>query len=233
MNRLCTICARAGSKGVPGKAMLPIAGKPLSAHSLLQARASGLFTAIGVSSDDPHLLADGPEWGADEIVARPPEMATDTAAKVPAIRHALLEIEQRRQTCFDIVVDLDITSPLRLPADIIGAVALLESTGVGNVITGCRARHSPYFNLVERSENGTVHLSKPPSRPILRRQDAPEAFDLNASVYVWRRDVLVDTPGILLADTLLYEMPPERSLDIDSPLDLELVTHLLTKGSHR
>ena len=118
MKRLCTICARAGSKGVRSKNTRLIAGKPLLAHSLIQARASGLFDAIAVSSDSDHILAIARSYGATCLVQRPDALAGDTAAKLPAIRHCLEQAEAQLGTRFDILVDLDATAPLRLREDI-------------------------------------------------------------------------------------------------------------------
>ena len=105
-----------------------------------------------------------------------------------------------------------------------------EGRGVTNVITGAPAHRSPYFNLVERAADGSVHPSKPLDRPIERRQDAPACFDMNASIYVWRRDPLVESAAVFYPDTLLYEMPVERSFDIDSELDFELVEFLMKRS---
>jgi CMP-N,N'-diacetyllegionaminic acid synthase len=223
MTRICTICARGGSKGVPGKNIHPIAGKPLIAWSIAQAHASGLFDLVVVSSDSAEILAVAMSAGADLAIKRPPEMANDTAGKVPAIAHALNAAETHLGRKAQVLVDLDATSPLRDVADIIGAVALLESTGASNVITGAPARHSPYFNLVEARADGSVGLSKTLPTAVLRRQDAPACHDMNASVYVWQRDAFLSDPRVFYPDTRLFEMPEERSVDIDSPMDLVLV----------
>jgi N-acylneuraminate cytidylyltransferase/CMP-N,N'-diacetyllegionaminic acid synthase len=124
-------------------------------------------------------------------------------------------------------VDLDATSPLRLPADIIEAVSLLENDGVGNVLTAMPARRSPYFNLVEVDHVGVVHLSKPLNAKVIRRQDAPKCYDMNASIYVWRRNALFDNESLFNSDTRLYLMPEERSIDIDSELDFQFVEFLV------
>lgn len=229
MARLCTICARGGSKGVPNKNLRELAGKPLLAHSIEAARRSGLFELIAVGSDSPDILEVAGRFGADLAILRPAELATDTAAKLPAIRHCAAEAARLSGREFAVTVDLDATSPLRLPADIAGAVALLEDSGCGNVITGMPARRSPYFNLVERGEDGIVRLSKTLDKPIVRRQDAPACFDMNASIYVWRWQVLFDAPGLFQPDTRLFVMPEERSVDIDSELDLRLVALLLAE----
>ncbi len=228
MKRLCTICARGGSKGLPGKNIRPLLGRPLIAWTVDVALETGLFDAIAISSDSADILAAGREAGADILVERPPELASDTAGKLPAIQHCVLEAEAKVGALFDLVVDLDVTSPLRLPEDITGAVSLLEGGNATNVITGSPARRSPYFNLVERDEDGFARLSKPPTEgAVLRRQDAPACFDMNASIYVWRRDDLVNRGAVFMERTVLYEMPEDRSVDIDSTLDFEIVRLLL------
>lgn len=225
--RLCTICARGGSKGVPNKNIAPILGVPLIAYSIRQARDSGLFDFLAVSSDDPAILAVARDEDVDFLVVRPTGMADDHAGKLPAIRHCVEEVEARAGRQFNVLVDLDATSPLRDVSDIQGAVALLEAEAVSNVITGTPSRRSPYFNMVERSGNGTVSLSKGLDQAVVRRQDAPACYDMNASVYVWRRDAFFAGPQVFYDDTRLFVMPEERSIDIDTPLDLEIVTYLM------
>jgi N-acylneuraminate cytidylyltransferase/CMP-N,N'-diacetyllegionaminic acid synthase len=229
MKRLCTICARGGSKGVKNKNLRPLAGRPLIAHSLEQARVSGLFEAIAVSSDSPAILEAGKTWGADELIERPADLAHDQADKAPAIRHALASVEARRNATFDLLVDLDATSPLRAVEDIRGAVTLLEDSGATSVITAAPARRSPYFNLVELDEDGHVRLCKTPDRAVGRRQDAPPCFDMNASIYVWRRDAFLADPQVFYPDTRLFVMPEERSHDIDSELDFAIVEFLMSR----
>lgn len=228
-SRLCTICARGGSKGVPGKNIRSFAGKPLIVHSIEQARASGLFAAIAVSSDSAAILEVARAAGADVLVERPAEMATDTAAKMPAIRHCVQRAEQVLSSRFETTVDLAATSPLRLPEDIVGAVALFEATGVCSVITGTPARHSPYFALVEQRPDGSVGLAKQPPGELVRRQDAPACFDMDGSIYVWRRDVLLADPKVFYPDTRLFVIPVERSQDIDTPLDFEIAEFLMNR----
>ncbi len=227
MSLLCTICARGGSKGVVGKNARDLLGKPVLAWSIAQARETGLFDAIAFSSDSDALLDAALKAGADIAVRRPDEMATDTAPKLPAIRHCLEQAIARTGKTPEIFVDLDVTSPLRLASDITGAVALLRESGARNVITGAPARRSPYFNLVEQRTDGSVGLSKSADPPITRRQDAPRCFDMNASIYVWRVASFLEQPAVFYPDTRLFEMPEERSIDIDSDLDFTLVELLL------
>ncbi len=231
MSRICTICARGGSKGVPGKNTALLEGLPVIAHSIVQARHSELFEGIALSSDSDEILSVGEEYGVDWLIERPAEMATDTAGKLPAIRHCLLAAEEKAGKTFDVLVDLDATSPLRLIEDISGAVEMLENTGVTNVITGSPSRRSPYFNLVEEDSGGRVQVSKMLDSPVQRRQDAPDCYDMNASIYVWRRDTFVDDPKVFYGDTKIFVMPEDRSFDIDHPLDFEIVKLILSLRS--
>lgn len=229
MKSICTICARGGSKGVVGKNARELLGKPLLAWTIEQAKQTGLFEAIAFSSDSDQLLQIALQSGADMAVKRPNEMATDTAPKIPAIRHCLEQAIARIGMTPDVFVDLDVTSPLRLPSDIAGAVELLGRSGARSVITGAPARRSPYFNLVEERPDGSVALSKSADPPIVRRQDAPRCFDMNASIYAWRVAPFLENPAVFYPDTRLFEMPEERSVDIDSDLDFTLVELLLRK----
>lgn len=227
--RLCTICARGGSKGLPKKNVRLLKGKPLIAWSILQAKATGLFGRIGVSSESDEILNAAAQAGADDLVKRPEEMATDVSSKDVAIHHAAIEIERRHGRRYNTLVDIDATAPLRLPEDIVGAVELLEKSGASSVITGCVAHRSPYFNLVERNADGSVQLAKQRAEKVVRRQDAPACFDMNASVYVWQRDVFIMEPRVFYSDTRLYEMPAARSRDIDDDLDFALVEFLFDR----
>lgn len=227
MTAICSICIRGGSKGVPAKNIRDMLGKPLFVHSVDQARATGRFALVAVSSDDERILDLARRHGVDAVVRRPDEMATDAAPKGAAIRHCVEQTESQSGLRFDTMVDLDATSPLREPADIAGAMDLLGQSGADNVITGAPARRSPYFNLVEEDADGWVSLSKKLDRPIARRQDAPRCFDMNASIYVWTREAFFSGPGAFTPRTRLFEMPEERSVDIDSPLDWKVVEMLL------
>ena len=224
---ICTICARGGSKGVPGKNLRMIAGKPLIAWTVSQAKALGLFDLVAVSSDDKDILNAGLASGADLLIDRPIELATDQSGKLPAILHAAHASEAKLGQRASTLVDLDATSPLRDLDDIIGAVDMLRATGAPNIITGTTARRSPYFNLVEKSNDGTVHISKPLENMVLRRQDSPRCFDMNGSIYVWNRDIFFNDQQIFYPKTRIFEMPEERSIDIDCTLDFQIVEFLL------
>lgn len=230
MSRICTICARGGSKGVKNKNVRELLGKPLIAHSIIQAQKSGLFDVIAVSSDSDLILDIALEYGADYVVKRPAELATDTAAKIPVMQHCVREVEKQTGTQFDTITDIDATSPLRTVEDLKQCIQLIELDGAAtNLITAAPARRSPYFNLVEETVDGYVALSKPLPNAIVRRQDAPKSYDMNASIYVWKRTAFFEGTSVFTDKTLLYVMPEERSQDIDSELDFEIVQLLAEK----
>lgn len=229
MKVICTICARGGSQGVKNKNLISLCRKPLIAHTILQAKKSKLFDAIAVSSDSKKILAVAKKWGADYLINRPASMATSTAAKVPAIQHAVSQSEILTTTHFDICVDLDATSPLRSIEDLQQSFELfIKNKNAMNLITACPARKSPYFNLIEADSNGRISMSKITKTPVVRRQDSPPCYDMNASIYIWRREALFQNLPVVSNHTLLYVMPEERSVDIDTPLDLAFV-RLLAK----
>ncbi len=103
---------------------------------------------------------------------------------------------------------------------------MLDTTGTSSVITGSISHRSPYFNLVEENADGTVKVSKELSIGVDRRQDVPRSFDMDASIYVWRAEAFRREAKVFYPDTRLFEMPRERSLDIDTPIDFEIVEYL-------
>jgi CMP-N,N'-diacetyllegionaminic acid synthase len=187
-----------------------------------------LFKAIAVSSDSDAILDAASAAGATVLVKRPAALATDAAAKLPVIQHCFQAAEAELNQQFDFVVDLDATSPLRTASDIILAHQLLVESTADNVFTVMPARRSPYFNLVELNDQGFAQLSKPPSSPIFSRQASPACYDINGSVYVWRRESLLRAETALMDRTLVHIMPEERSIDIDTELDFRFVEYLMS-----
>ncbi|MFY9141794.1 cytidylyltransferase domain-containing protein [Sulfuricurvum sp.] len=226
---LCTICARGGSKGVKNKNIKLLHGKPLIAYTIEQAKESGLFEHIVISTDSDLIATVAQEYGAEVFFKRSEEMASDTAGKLEVIKDAFVRSEEYYQTSFDYLVDLDATAPLRSVQDIIGAYQQFLKDDNDNLITAMPSRRSPYFNLVEVDASGKVALSKKLSSSVVRRQDAPQSYDMNASIYIWKRDIILNENSIFLEKTGLYVMPEERSIDIDSELDFEFVEFLMRK----
>jgi CMP-N,N'-diacetyllegionaminic acid synthase len=228
---ICTICARSGSKGIKDKNVRNLAGKPLLVHSIDVAKESGVFDEIVVTSDSIKYLEIAKNYGVNILVQRPSELSVDNVSKLGAIEHAVRQAEAIKGAHYEFVVDLDVTSPLRSVDDVKGAVLLSKSKNVSSIITGTPAHRSPYTNLVELNDAGQVRLCKPTYKNISRRQESPLCFDMNASIYIWKRELLANNPKVFYDDTLLYEMPLERSWDIDSEIDFEIVEFLIQRKS--
>lgn len=222
-NILCTICARGGSKGVKNKNIKELNGKPLIAYTIEQAKASGLFEHIVISTDSDDIANVAKQYGAEVFFKRNSEMASDTAGKLDVIKDAFKRSEEHYNKTFDYLIDLDATAPLRIVEDIINSFKQFKENDNDNLITAMPSRRSPYFNLVEQDKDGKVYLSKKLDSAVVRRQDAPKSYDMNASIYIWKRDIILNENSIFLEKTGLYVMPEERSIDIDNELDFKFV----------
>ena len=223
MSTICTVCARGGSVGVPRKNVRDLHGKPLIGWTIEKALATPSIDAVYVSTDDDEIARVAEEFGAIVPFRRPAELATSSAAKVPVIEH-LVEHVEALGVEIDRIVDLDPTSPLRSVEDIETAISLLDDD-TDAVITAYPSDKNPYFNMVERKDDGFVGLVVPSGA--VSRQSAPKVYAMNASIYVWHRSTL--TKGLWGGRTTLYEMPHERSVDIDSELDFTLVELLMAE----
>lgn len=225
MSTIATICARGGSTGLPGKNIRPLFGRPLIAHTVAHALACPGIDRVFVSTDDEAIAAAARDAGAEVPFMRPAELATSTAAKLPVIRHLVQGVEAMGVQV-DRVVDLDPTSPLREVDDVLTCLQLLDAdTDV--VITGYPAEKNPYFNMVELDGQGHAALCKTLPGGVFARQQAPAVYSMNASVYVWWRRSL--NQGIWDGRVRLHTMPRERSIDVDSLIDFELVQLLMAR----
>ena len=229
MKVLCTICARKGSKGVPNKNVKEILGKPLIAFSIEQALESNLFDKIVVSTDSEEIKKIAKKYGAKCWFSRPAELCEDNSAKIPAIQHALQESEKKFNCKFDQIIDLDVTSPLRNVEDIKKAYKIFLKDGLDNLITGTKSRRNPYFNMIE-IKNGKVELSKKLKNTFASRQQLPQVYDMNASIYIWSRDFLIKEDSLFSGKLGFFEMPEDRSIDIDTQLDFEIVQMIMEKN---
>jgi CMP-N,N'-diacetyllegionaminic acid synthase len=218
---IATICARGGSKGLPGKNIRPFAGRPLIVHTIAHALACPGIRGVFVSTDDERIAEVARGAGATVPYLRPAELATDQAGKLPVIEHLVQHLEASGESVARIV-DLQPTSPLREPADITGALAVADRADHPQLVVSVReAADNPYFNLVEQGADGLVHLSKGAGNA--RRQDTPPVFALNGSIYVWQRAALAHAAvhGLWSVRIAAYPMPRWKSVDIDDLEDFE------------
>ena len=228
---LCTICARKGSKGLKNKNLLKLLGKPLIHHTLDQAKRVKFFTKIVVSSNSNKIL-DISRGKADYQIKRPELISNDYASKVDVIKHALLMSENKFKMVFDTIVDLDVTSPLRSISDIHKALDFFLKKKAGNLVSGHEARRNPYFNQVMHKK-GYLDLVCKSKKKIVRRQDVPKIYDLNASIYIWNRKNLLLSKKLINKKTIFFQMPYSRSIDIDDKLGFIMVKHILKNKLNR
>jgi len=218
---LALITARGGSKGIPGKNLAPVRGKPLLAWSVEAARGAASVARVLLSTDDPRIADAGRAAGAEVPFLRPDEFARDDASLVPVVLHALdwLRREVGREP--DAVLLLQPTSPLRDARDIDDAAELL-APDADAVVSVCPTHHHPLF-AQRLTADGTLERYLPAGTDYPRRQDVPPAYALNGAIYLVRPAALRKHRSFLPPRTRGYVMPPERSLDVDEPWDLHLV----------
>ena len=229
MNITCVIGARGGSKGVAGKNIRPLLGKPLIAWSIEQALACPGINRVVVSTDSPAIARVAVSHGALVPFMRPDALADDKAGKWEVWQHALQACDQHfPEEPIDLFVDLDCTSPLRDVADISKAIAQFQDSYVDAVFSVCEARKNPYFNMLEVVD-GYQRICKQLPNPIVRRQDAPKVFEHVASIYVLSPAYLRTGTGLLSGRTQGYDIGVDKSLDIDSEFDFELIEYLMRK----
>lgn len=221
---VCIIPARGGSKGLKGKNIKELLGKPLIAYSIEQAKQSKYIDRIIVSTEDSAIAEVSKEYGAEVPFIRPAELATDESGVIGVLLHAVEWFENSNYD-FQILVLLHTTTPLRKTEDIDNSIELLAETKADSVFSVAEAYRNPYFNMVEIDKDGKVHLIKEGS--FVTRQSAPPVFDMNASIYVWWKDVLKKQKKTILDGSKIYLMPRERSVDIDDIMDFSIAEMLL------
>lgn len=215
------ITARGGSKGVPRKNVSQVAGKPLIAWTIDAAKSAKTIDRLIVSTDDEQIARISREWGAEVPFTRPADLARDDSPHVDCVIHALEQMRDHAGYEPDYLVLLQPTSPLRTSADIDAAVNLALQQDVDAVVSVCETHDHPF--LVRRMDAGGV-LSPfmPCDLDYARRQDLPAAFAMNGAIYVNRVSRLLASRKIECDNPLGYVMPPERSLQIDTPWDMRL-----------
>ncbi|WP_139451903.1 acylneuraminate cytidylyltransferase family protein [Campylobacter armoricus] len=227
-NILCTICARGGSKGVKNKNIRKINDLELIAYSIIQAKNSKLFEHIVISTDSDEIAKVALKYGGEVFFKRDKELSSDNAAKLPAIRDCLLKSEKYYNKEFKTIIDLDASAPLRNSKDICKAYELFKQEKKSNLITATPARRNPYFNLIEIYDN---EISTSKKGNFTTRQSSPKCYDMNASIYIFEKNRLLNSNSVFGSDTSLYVMDEKTAFDIDSELDFEIVEFLIKKAN--
>jgi len=221
---LCTICARKNSKGLKNKNLKKISNKPLFTITLEHALKSKLFDNIVVSSDSKIIKNICKKKGV-YFIEREKKLSGSYISKISVIKDALKRTEKIYKQKYDVIVDLDVTSPLRKILDIKKAINLFNKSRYHNLVSGSNSRKNPFFNQVIKSKN-RVSLVKNMKKNIVSRQLAPKVFDLNASIYIWKRYALINNKKLINKKTGLFQMEEERSIDIDNKLDFKIVKYI-------
>lgn len=225
MKILYVIPARGGSKGIPGKNIKPLAGKPLIAYSIDVARTLAEDDDICVTTDDEDIIRTVESLGLKVPFVRPAELATDRSGTYEVLLHAL-DFYEAKGIHYDTIVLLQPTSPFRT-ADDVRACLNLYTPDIDMVVSVKPAATNPYYNAFETDENGFLHISKGDGL-YTRRQDAPKVWEYNGAVYVINTNSLRKMKLGEFPRRRMCEMSLEHSIDLDTPTDWLIAETLLT-----
>jgi CMP-N-acetylneuraminic acid synthetase len=222
MKTVAFIIARGGSKGLPGKNIRPLGGKPLIAWSIEHALAVNRIERVIVSTDSEEIGAVARDYGAEVPFIRPAELARDDSPEWLAWQHALNYLRETTGALPEVMVSVPTTAPLRLVQDIENCLDEYEKGDTDMVITITDAHRSPYFNMVKTNADGTVGLVNPPQSAIVRRQDAPEVYDITTVCYVANSKFVMTHNATFEGRVKAVHVPNERAIDIDTLLDFQM-----------
>lgn len=229
MSMTAFIFARGGSKGLPGKNIRPLAGKPLIGWAIEQALAVPRIGRVIVSTDSSEIADVALAHGADVPFLRPTVLAGDRVPEIQAWRHALTFVLETEGAMPEPFISVPTTAPLRLPRDIDACITEYESSDADVVLTVAPAHRNPSFNMVRREGDHSVVLAMDGQNRIARRQDAPEVFDITTVAYVLRPSHVMEHDSLWTGHVSAVTVPVERSADIDTLHDFEIAEFLMLK----
>lgn len=226
---LTIIPARGGSKGLPGKNIRLLHGKPLIAYSIEASLKSKYRSEVIVSTDSVEIAEVSKSFGAQVPFMRPSHLSGDEAKTVDVLKHAVECYEQHLGKELSYVMLLQPTSPLRLSTDIDQAVEQFISCEADSLQSVCPAEVHPYLLRTFEDDQLLPYIQ---DQPHLRRQDLKEMYALNGAIYIVKRKVLMEEDKLVGQSNTGYIMPRERSIDIDDLLDFEMAEFLLQRPSN-
>jgi N-acylneuraminate cytidylyltransferase len=227
MNYIALICARGGSKGLPGKNVKLLNGIPLIGWSIKIAKEIDRVSRIIVSTDSEEIANIALEYGAEVPFMRPKKLALDDSPEWLVWRHAVDYLESNKGEKIDGLVVLPVTAPLRSINDVDSCINLYEEGGADSIITVSEANRSPYFNMIKTDSQGYASLVIQSEKKITRRQDVPPVFDLTTVAYVVNANFVKKFDNIFEGKVKSIIVPPERAIDIDNILDFKIAECLL------
>lgn len=228
MRTIAFIFARGGSKGLPGKNIKILNGKPLLQYSIETARNVGQIEDVFVSTDCEKIAAVAKDNGV-KVIFRPAELATDTCPEWLAWRHAINYVTDKHGA-FDRFVSLPATSPLRSERDVISALIELNDKNADICISITPASRSPYFNMVKVLPDGQIDIVIKPEGILSRRQDAPEVFDITTVVYAANVKFIKEQSSLFSGKVVATVVPKIRAVDIDDIYDFMFAESVLKSG---
>jgi len=226
MTSYAFVFARGGSKGVPGKNIKPLLGKPLIQYSIEVALQTSGIDKVFVSTDDNDIAKLSRSVGAI-VIDRSVELAQDDSPEWLAWKHAVSWVRERYGE-FEEFISLPATSPLRSVKDVESAILRKSNVGADICIAITPANRSPYFNMVKESGNNLIELVNQPTNSISRRQDAPEVFDITTVVYVANVEFILKNNNLFDGMVTSIEVPKHRAVDIDDIYDFNFAESILS-----
>ena len=215
---------------MPRKNIRLLGGKPLIAYAIQAARKVLLIDKLIVSTEDNEIAKVARQFGAEVPFMRPAELAADDSLELLSWKHAINTMETQLRQPIDIIVSVPTTSPLRKAEDIEACLKLLMTTDADVVITTNEARRNPYYNMVILDEDQNARLVIPSKKgAIVRRQEAPPVYDLTTVSIAARTSYVKSTSSIMTGKVKTVTVPPERALDIDTPLDFAIAEFLMSQ----
>lgn len=234
MNIVALICARGGSKGLPGKNIRPLGGTPLIAWSIRQTQAVSRINRVIVSTDSEEIADVARQYGAEVPFMRPAELAQDTSPERGVWRHALEYLKTTDGAYPDVLIVVPATAPLRSPEDLERCLDEFAQGEAETVITVAEPHRNPYFNMVKTRADGCVELVIPPENGVLtRRQDAPDVYDVTTVAYVTDPEFVMRAWNIFEGRVRAVRIPVERAVDIDTLMDFKVAECLLEYRQER
>jgi len=220
---LAIIPARGGSKGVPRKNIRELAGKPLLAWTIEEAKKSKYIDRIIVSTEDEEIAEVARQWGGEVPFMRPSSLSRDDTPGIDPVLHAISVLPG-----FEYVVLLQPTSPMRTSKDIDACLEHCLDESANACVSLTLTDKSPYW-MYQVTDEGELKPVVIPDKPVLRRQDAPDVYVLNGAVYVAKTSWLQETQSFLHKETIGYVMPKERSIDVDTEMDFCILETIIRK----
>lgn len=227
---IAVIPARGGSKRLPGKNLLPIAGKPLIAWTIQAAQECGIFDRIIVSTDSEEIATIAKSFGAEVPFLRPTELAGDQTTTIDVLIHLLGKLTSQNSLPFTHLTLLQPTSPLRTAEDISDAIAFLEKKNADAVISVCKTEHSPLWSNIMPDDLSLEkfipeNIQKTPS------QNLPKHYRLNGALYICEtKRLLAEKSLYLSSNCYAYIMSRKNSIDIDDQIDFDLADIYLKRS---